>query len=181
MARKEASGHLPHRARPHDHQQVAVAADDLELLHDRLEGVEVHGGDPAPAEPIDQVRGTDAMLLDLRVPHEVDVRHDDDVGGREALGELLEQETRAAVLVRLEYADQTSRVFGIAKGLERVLDLGGMMPVVVVHRDVAVTDCAGAEALETPIESRERVQCRRDGGNDQPGNLDPHAGQFRLL
>lgn len=120
----------------------------------------MHRGLSTRAQPVDEVAGADALLLDLRVAHEVDRRHDDDVGAGETLRELVEQEARAAVLVRLEDADESFRTFGRAEGAERRVDLRRMVAVVIEDDDLAAIDTAGTESLHPAFESVEGVHRR---------------------
>ena len=61
-----------------------------------------------------RVRFGDGMTFGIAVTYEVDLRHNDHVGFTKASGKLLHQKSSAGVLVRLEYADQSSRLIMLA-------------------------------------------------------------------
>ena len=122
----------------------------------------MHGRHASPSEPVHEVRRADTMLLDGGVANEVDVGHDDHVGAGEAAGKALQQEARPAVLVWLKDADQTRGSLQSPQGAEGRVDLGGMMPVVVVDRDMATGNCASAEPLHSALQPPEGAEGRPD-------------------
>ena len=66
------------------------------------------------------------------------------------------------MLVWLKDADQTRGLLESPQGAEGRVDLGGMMPVVVVDRDMATGNCASAKPLHSAIQPPEGAEGRPD-------------------
>ncbi len=125
-------------------------------LHETLDPADAVRPECGPGG-LDHQPGADARYRLLA--RRVDPRHEHHVGGRQGSCELVGKGTRATVQVRLERDDLAPLAEHLAGGLERRPHLGGMVRVVVDHRDA----CGVPQHLEPAIhalEFGERWRCR---------------------
>src|SRR5215471_7626103 len=121
---------------PQGHHEIAAPADVDEVLH--------HHGTVAPhvrhvamrmrADPFREIGGGDAG--NRRFPRRIDVHHQQHVRLVEGGEELLTQVERARVAMRLEHGHYTTVEPRLGGGEGRA-NLGGMVAVVVDHRDAS--------------------------------------------
>lgn len=99
------------------------------------------------------------MLFGFGITDKIDVGDDDDIGGFEAGGEFIEEETSATMLMGLEDADESAGWFFVgAERSEGGVDFGGVMTVVVVDEDASAGDGAGAQALHPSVNPFEEFE-----------------------
>ena len=168
---------LPDRACPHDHHQVAILAEHIELFDDRLEGMQVHRGDAAFTQSIHEVGGGDPPLLLFAVTNEVDGRNDHDVRSAEGVGELVEQEPGSTVLVRLEHADQSLGLFRLVNRPQGGVAFTGMVAVVIEDGDgSAIAAFSRAESFQS---SSHALETAEGGGDAVPVGAEPRSDDGR--
>ncbi len=125
----------------------------------------MHGLRAALSEAFDELGGGDRGAFFFGIADEVDLRDDDDVGGTEADGELVEEVSGAGVLVGLEDADESPGRFVVAEGAEGGVDFGGVVSVVVDDTESpAGGELPGADALHASVEAGEMFEGVGDVG-----------------
>src|SRR6266850_1555717 len=159
---------LAHVAGAERDHEVAPTGDLAEVLDDaRAVAAEIN--DVAMSvrpDPVGEIRGRDAG--DRRFAGRVDVHHDQYVSQVEGREELLAQVQGPSVPVWLEHRHDPTVEPGLGGGQGRP-DLGGMMAVVVDHRDAA----GAPEDLKAALDTRESSQRFLNSG-ERDLELQPH-------
>src|SRR6266436_1747858 len=159
QALQQLRAELAHVAGAERDHEIAATDDLCEMLDD-ARAVAAKVSDIAMAMRADPVREIPARDTgDRRLAGRIDVHHDQHVSQIERRQELLPQVQRSRVPVRLEHRHDPAVEPGLGGGQGRP-DLGGMMAVVVDHRDAA----RAAEDLKPALDSGEAGQRFLDRG-----------------
>ncbi len=155
MRPRERCGHLADRARPHRHDDVAIAgqrANRGRQIRDVFDEHRLHlAGDTNRSGKRAAVR-----RHDRRFAGRVDVGEHQRVGRRQHFHEILEQVARARVAMRLKHKHEAAPGKAAARGVDRRRHLGRVMAVVVdqrvrpasLHTRIAIPLKATAHAAE---------------------------------
>ena len=103
-------------------------------------------------------------VRDRLLARRVDLGHEQRVRSRERAAEVVDQVVRARVAVRLEGEHQPPARPGLARGLDRRLDLGRMVAVVVDERDAPGLRRDFADDLEPAADALEAGERALDRG-----------------
>ena len=149
---------LPHGTGAHHHNQIAILRLAVQEIADIAKVINRTGVGAARIEFGDEIRGRNQRALDFTIAHEVNRRHDDQIGARKTLRKLFEQESRAAVLMWLKDTDDATRVLCVAQRRQCSFALGWMMTIVVEDTNIrAISSDTCAEVLHPSIDAVETL------------------------
>src|SRR5262249_40745942 len=138
---------LPDVACSHRDHHVTRPSFAQNITDDSIERRQIKGVSASGANAFNQVATADGVALRLTVADEVNIRHDHVVRLSETACEIIQQEARSRVLMRLEDEPGAAPRESLADRPQRDLHLRRMMTVVIDDRDAATFAADGHAAM----------------------------------